>query len=308
MAVQLWTTKAAMAPQVETMLPETSSRPADQGRERHQIPEATNVVRIGAVSYLNSKPLVEDLVELLPDAEVSLDYPSRLADDLASGSIDIGLIPSVECMRDPDYEIISDACVATRGPVLSVKLYTRTHPGNVRTLALDEGSRTSAALARILLQERFGVDPERRPLPIGQSVKHTDADAILMIGDRAMHSPVEKFHSVWDLGEEWLNWTGLPFVFAMWVSRSGVATADVEAMLGEARNRGESRLRKIAAREAAQLGVSVQECESYLTDNLHFRLTSAERSGLKLFQELAVQNGLAPEGVNLVFRDNTAAR
>ena len=260
-------------------------------------------VRIGAVSYLNSKPLVEDLADLLPKADVSLDYPSRLADDLAAGNLDVGLIPVVECMREPDYEIVSDACVATRGPVLSVKLYSRVHPGFIRTLALDEGSRTSAALARIMLRERYGVDPLRQALPLGQSIADSDADAILLIGDRAMHTPTESFETVWDLGEEWLNWTGLPFVFATWVARSGAASNHVVEMLSEARDRGVSRISGIARREAAKLGIEVDAAESYLKDNLHFRLTSAERSGLRLFHELAVQQGLAPEGVDLVFRD-----
>jgi chorismate dehydratase len=260
-------------------------------------------VRIGAVSYLNSKPLIEDLPGLLPEASISLDYPSRLADQLAAGALDVALIPSVEYMRGADYEIISDACVATRGPVLSVKLYSRVDPGAIQTLALDEGSRTSAALARVMLLERYGVDPARKPLPIEMSVQHTDADAVLVIGDRAMHAPNEEFHTVWDLGEEWLSWTGLPFVFAMWVGRRGVASSHVEQMLSESRDRGVARISEIAQREAAKLNISVENAERYLTDNLYFRLTSAERSGLRLFQQLAVQAGLAPEGVDLVFRN-----
>ncbi|NQV25451.1 MAG: menaquinone biosynthesis protein [Rhodopirellula sp.] len=265
------------------------------------LPDAT--VRIGAVSYLNSKPLIEDLPGLLPEANVSLDYPSRLADQLAAGSLDVALIPSVEYMRGADYEIISDACVATRGPVLSVKLYSRVDPGAIRSLALDEGSRTSATLARIMLLERYGVDPARKPLPIEMSVQHTDADAVLVIGDRAMHAPTEQFHTVWDLGEEWLAWTGLPFVFAMWVARRGVASSHVEEMLNESRDRGVARIPDIARREASRLNIPVEYAERYLTDNLYFRLTSAERSGLRLFQQLSVQAGLAPEGVDLVFRN-----
>lgn len=297
MTEQLWSTHAGM---------ECVSGPVDTSEAIMTTapPEARVAdVRVGAVGYLNSKPLVEDLADLLPKAEVSLDYPSRLADDLAAGDLDVGLIPVVECMRDPDYEIVSDACVATRGPVLSVKLYSRVHPGFIRTLALDEGSRTSAALARILLRERFGVEPSRRALPLGRTVADTDADAILLIGDRAMHTPAEQFDTVWDLGEEWLNWTGLPFVFAMWVARTGTASDHVIEMLSEARDRGVSRISAIAEREAAQLGIGETTAESYLRHNLHFRLTNAERSGLRLFHELAVQQGLAPEGIDLVFRD-----
>jgi len=292
-----------LATESKISVSEPANSPHVTGDPSANAHQPTSTVRVGAVSYLNSKPLVEDLSELLPEATVSLDYPSRLADQLAAGDLDVALIPSVEYMRGADYEIISDACVATRGPVLSVKLYSRVDPGAIRTLALDEGSRTSATLARIMLLERFGVDPARQPLPIEMSVQHTDADAVLVIGDRAMHAPNEEFHTVWDLGEEWLAWTGLPFVFAMWVARRGVASAHVEQMLSESRDRGVARISDIAQREASKLNISAENAEGYLTDNLFFRLTSAERSGLRLFQQLAVQAGLAPEGVDLVFRN-----
>src|SRR5580692_724187 len=96
-----------------------------------------NELRIGAVSYLNSKPLIEGLAELAPEAELILDYPSRLADRLSDRTLDVALVPSIACLVAPNYEVVSDACVAARGPVLSVKLYFRTAPGAVRRLALD---------------------------------------------------------------------------------------------------------------------------------------------------------------------------
>lgn len=178
-------------------------------------------VRIGAVNYLNSKPLIEGLAELLPEAELTLDYPSRLADDLEAGRLDVALVPSIEVLRHSNYEIVSDACVATRGPVMSVKLYSRVPFGLIRTLALDAGSRTSAALVRIMLRERYGVTPRLEPFPLDQSPAAIRSDAFLMIGDRAMHEPEAPYVAVWDLGEEWLRWTGLPFVFAVWAARVG---------------------------------------------------------------------------------------
>ena len=310
MTDQLCTTQATMAPQIQspqdadTQVRDTKTRPSLLTSPANGEAQSNGkTVRIGAVSYLNSKPLVEDLSGLLPTADVSLDYPSHLADDLAAGRIDVGLIPSVEAFRDPDYEILSDACVATRGPVHSVKLYSRVHPGFIRSLALDEGSRTSAALARIMLHERFGVTPELQPLPLGKNVEHSDADAIVVIGDRAMKPVEQTFDIVWDLGEEWAEWTGLPFVFAMWVGRSGTSFGEeIVSRLAESRDLGVSRFETIATREAAKLGIPVEAAEKYLKENLHFRLGSAEQSGLRLFQQLAVQNGLAPEGVDLVFR------
>jgi chorismate dehydratase len=264
-------------------------------------------VRIGAVNYLNSKPLIEGLAELLPEAELTLDYPSRLADDLEAGRLDIALVPSIEVLRHPNYEIVSDACVATRGPVMSVKLYSRVPFGLIRTLALDAGSRTSAALVRIMLRERYGVTPRLEPFPLDQSPAAIRSDAFLMIGDRAMHEPEAPYVAVWDLGEEWLRWSGLPFVFAVWAARVGTDLSSVEEVLGRARDLGVERAAAIAKREAPLLGLSEATAYNYLTKNLHFRIGSAERTGLRLFSRLAARLQLVPEGVELVFRDCATA-
>ncbi len=263
-------------------------------------------VRIGAVNYLNSKPLIEGLADLLPEAELVLDYPSRLADDLEVGRLDVALVPSIEVLRH-NYEIVSDACVATRGPVMSVKLYSRVPFGLIRTLALDVGSRTSAALVRIMLRERYGVTPRLEPFPLEQSPDATRADALLMIGDRAMHEPTGDFVGTWDLGEEWLRWTGLPFVFAVWAARAGTELSTVEDALGHARDLGVERAADIARRESPLLGLSEPTAYNYLTRNLHFRIGPAERSGLRLFSRLAAQLEIIPEGVELVFRDCATA-
>ncbi|HTI51733.1 MAG TPA: menaquinone biosynthesis protein, partial [Planctomycetaceae bacterium] len=264
-------------------------------------------LRIGAVNYLNSKPLIEGLAALAPHAELMLDYPSRLAQDLSSGRLDVALVPSIACLLAPHYEVVSDACVAARGAVLSVKLYSRVPPKAIRRLALDEGSRTSATLVRILLAERHGVFPQVEPLPLDSSVESTDADAVLLIGDRAIHPPREQFECTWDLGTEWTLWTGLPFVFAMWGTRTGTDLGDVDDALRAARDVGVSRLPDIARREAPLLGLSEQVALDYLTRNLYYRLGAAERQGLRRFQELAVKHDLAPGGFELVFRDYAAA-
>jgi chorismate dehydratase len=264
-------------------------------------------VRIGAVNYLNSKPLIEGLAELLPEAELTLDYPSRLADDLEAGRLDVALVPSIEVLRHPNYEVISDACVATHGPVMSVKLYSRVPFGLIRTLALDVGSRTSAALVRIMLRERYGVTPRIEPFPFEQSPDAARADAILMIGDRAMHEPTGDFVATWDLGEEWLRWSGLPFVFAVWAARAGTELSAVEEALGRARDLGVKRAAAIAKREAPLLGLTEPTAYNYLTKNLHFRIGPAERSGLRLFARLAARLEIIPQGVELVFRDCATA-
>jgi chorismate dehydratase len=244
--------------------------------------------RIGAVRYLNTKPLIYGLTDLMPNADLVLDLPSRLADGLADGTLDVALIPSIEYLRDPAYTIVSDACIACRGPVLSVKLFSRVPVAEIRSLALDEGSRTSVALIRILLGQRYEIEPRLEPLPIGAAVADVDADAVLVIGDRAMHSPGGgPFAEVWDLGDEWVRDTGLPFVFAMWVARPAFDGSQVAAALSAARDLGLANLAAIAASEAAPLGLSRPQCVSYLRENLYFYLGERERSGLELFRKLA---------------------
>lgn len=261
-------------------------------------------IRVGAVTYLNTRPLVFSLASMAPEAQIEFDVPSRLADRLARGLLDVATIPSIEYFRLPGAVIVSDACVACRGPVKSVMLYGRKPAEQIRTLALDEGSRTSAAMTRILLRERFGVAPELRTLPIGDSVSATDADAVMLIGDRGMLAPPGDFEFVWDLGEQWTRWTGLPFVFSMWVGRPGVDLAGLETVLAAARDDGENRLEEIARTESPSLGVSERDCLAYLRDHLVFHFGPRERCGLETFGRLAAEHGLAPAGVPLRFYSN----
>jgi len=264
-------------------------------------------LRVGAVNYLNTKPLVYDFQRFAPEAELVLDYPSRLADDLAAGRLDVALIPSIEFFHDPSYSIVSNACIACRGPVLSVKLFSRGPIEQIRTLALDEGSRTSVALVRILLNERYGVTPQLERLPLDATLADTKTDAVLLIGDRAMHSPGGRFEVVWDLGDEWCRWSELPFVFAMWVARAGAELDGLDVALGQARDAGLAHLDEIAAREAAPLGLTRPQCVSYLRDNLYFYLGDREYRGLELFYKKAAQLGLAPAGVEFGRSDCQAA-
>jgi chorismate dehydratase len=267
------------------------------------VTQSRTTLRIGAVSYLNTKPLVYGLAERIPHARVEFDLPSRLADRLAAEELDVALIPSIEFFQHPGYAILSDACIGARGPVLSVKLLFRTRPERVRTLALDEGSRTSAALARILLRQRFGIAPARQPFPLGMPLEETTADAVVMIGDRAMHPPRGEFVEIWDLADEWCRWSELSFVFAMWVARPGVTSPELGLALSAARDAGVAHLESIAAREAAGVGLSPAEALSYLRDNLYFHLGPREQRGLALFYRHAVELGLAPPGRELEFHD-----
>jgi chorismate dehydratase len=256
-------------------------------------------IRIGAVEYLNTKPLICDLELLAPDAELILDLPSRLADGLAQGELDVALIPVIEYFRAGNYSLVPNIAIGSRGPVLSVTLFSRVPVGEIRTLALDEGSRTSAALVQVLLRMRYEVLPRLQPLPMDAVADEVNADAVLLIGDRAMRASLPGFPYSYDLGQEWHEWTDLPFVYAAWAVRPGVDLGDVTDALTEAKRRGRERVAHIAHFEAPRLQLDAGFCRRYLTNIIHFDLGPRELAGLRRFHELACELGLAPRGVQI---------
>jgi chorismate dehydratase len=264
----------------------------------------STAIRVGAVSYLNAKPLYYRLCEFAPTVRVSMEVPSRLAEQLAAGELDVALIPSVEYLRGArlGYEIIPGFAIASRGPVRSVKLFTRVPFTRIERLALDEGSRTSHVLARVWLDACHGVQPERvELLPLGVPVLESTADAVLVIGDRAMKVPHEPFHQVVDLAEAWRALTGLPFVFALWVARSGVDLGELPAALGRSRDDGLAHAGDLSRHHGPRLGLDFTTCYDYLTRNLSYELGEDELAGLTRFAQMAARMKLAPEGVKLVF-------
>jgi chorismate dehydratase len=258
-------------------------------------------IRIGAVTYLNTKPLIYRLDELATGAELILDLPSRLADRLEAAELDVALIPIIEYFRTGPYRIVPNIAIASHGPVLSVTLFSRVPWPEIRRVALDVGSRTSAALTQVLLQKRYGVQPEIVPLPMDADADKVDADAVLLIGDRAMRACLPGFVHAYDLGQEWHDWVGLPFVYAVWAVRDGVDLGPVEAALHEAKRQGCRAIGSIAFQEAPKLGLDAGFCRRYLSNIIRFDLGPREQAGLHHYYMLACELGLARRGVNLDF-------
>lgn len=261
-------------------------------------------LRIGAVSYLNAKPLYYRLGLHAPNVQLSIDYPSVLADRLADGDLDVALIPSIEYLRGVDrgYEIIPGFAIAARGPVRSVRLFSRVPLRRIRRLALDEGSRTSQALCRVWLAHEHGVRPASvETLPMGVPAEESTADAVMLIGDRAMRDPAGSFVATVDLSEAWYAMTGLPFVFALWVARAGVDLGDLPDRLALSRADGLAHADELADEHAPRLGLAHASCVDYLTRVLSFELGSPEIAGLRRFAREAAALGLAPGGAELVF-------
>jgi chorismate dehydratase len=248
-------------------------------------------VRLGAVGYLNARPLVHDL-ERNRRFSVRYDVPSRCAELLHAGDIDVGLIPSIEYLRGTGYRIVPDLAIASRGPVASVALYTTRSMSDVRSIAMDTSSRTSVALVRVLCARLFRIQPaiEMRGPDLNDMLAH--AHAALIIGDNALFLNSSAGVGKIDLGQEWTTMTGLPFVYAFWAGRHGVLTADDVRALQHTRDEGVRRPDEIArdyfrdAPDRQAIGAR------YLRDNIKYALGPDERAGLELFYRYAGEAGV----------------
>ncbi|MGC8641134.1 MAG: menaquinone biosynthetic enzyme MqnA/MqnD family protein [Isosphaeraceae bacterium] len=261
-------------------------------------------IRVGAVSYLNARPLYYGLCDLAPDIDLVLEVPGRLADLLEAGELDVALIPSIEYLRGAQrgYQIVPGFAIAAQGPVHSVKLFSRVPIAQINRLALDEGSRTSQALVQVWLDARHGARPATiEPLPLSVPALESTADAVLVIGDRAMQVPREPFHEVVDMAAAWRDLTGLPFVFALWVTRGGVDLGDLPATLAQSRRLGLAHAAELSRIHGPRLGLDFATCYDYLTRVLSYELGERELAGLSRFARMAARLKLAPEGVNFVF-------
>jgi chorismate dehydratase len=258
-------------------------------------------LRLGAVSYLNTKPLVYGLEDRPELFSVRFDVPAQCAALLHEGRVDVGLIPAIEYLHG-GYEIVPGVAIGSDGPIASVALFSSVAVEDIRTLALDVSSRTSVALTRVLCARRWGIAPTLLAAEPNLEAMLWSADAALIIGDPALSiDPAAHGVSKIDLGSEWRALTGLPFVYAMWCGRPGVVSPAHTEGLNAARDAGVAHVAEIArahgggdaAREARALG--------YLRDNLRYGLGPRETAGLRRFHELAVEVGAAAAVKDLVF-------
>src|SRR5579864_1338489 len=204
-------------------------------------------LRVCAVSFLNTTPLVWGMLHGPQRGRFDLDFqiPAACADQVASGAADIGIIPSFELTRQ-NLEIIPSAGIACRGPVRSILLISARPAAEIRRLAVDSGSRTSVQLARVILERRFGAVPDLIPHAPDLDAMLRLADAALIIGDPALHiEPARLPYHVYDLGKEWVEMTGLPFVFAVWAGRKSVITPDVVEAFQSSCRFGRARIEEI---------------------------------------------------------------
>jgi chorismate dehydratase len=258
-------------------------------------PRAQGKLRLGAVSYLNTKPLVYGLDAYPDEFEVRFDVPAKCAELLHEGRVDLGLIPAIEYLRG-DYAIVPDVAIASHGEVATVAVFTRRPIDQVATLALDLSSRTSVVLTRVLCAKHWGIAPKFTPAEPDLDEMLRRADAALVIGDPAFDiDPAKQQVTKIDLGAEWKALTGLPFVYAIWSGRPGAATPSQCRALQAARDRGVANLEEIAKRAGEGDSDLQRRALVYLRDNLSYALGEAEQAGLRRFLELATEIGVTPQ-------------
>ncbi len=246
--------------------------------------------RVSVVSYLNTAPLVWGMAhgEQRGLFDLSFAIPAECADRLESGLADIGIVPAVELNRQR-LDIIRGAGIACHGPVRSIFLISKVPYDEIRTLATDSTSRTSAALSRVILARKYGVEPQVRSQAPHLGAMLENADAALIIGDAALVLDPEKLpFRVLDLGAEWVQMTGLPMVFAVWAARAGSPAQDPAPFL-ESMRYGLAHISDIARSEHAKIGVSEELARSYLQNNIVFELGDREYAGLETFLQYAAE-------------------
>jgi chorismate dehydratase len=262
---------------------------------------ATDPIRIGVVSFLNTLPLIDGL-DGLRDVELRRSVPSLLIDQVLSGEVDLALCSTIDYQRaQQELRIVPVGLLGCEGPTLTVRLYAA---GPVETLTrvyCDTDSHTSVALMQILLRERYGADPQLIAYDAREHVAHNRPldwpEAMLLIGDKVVTDspPAVRYAHQLDLGAEWVAHTGLPFVFAAWMARAGAEEARTQlaaAVLDRQRRANALRIDSIIHERAAPRGWPRDLARTYLRERIAFSFDDRRRAGLELFFNKAHEHGL----------------
>ena len=244
---------------------------------------------MNAVSYLNSTPLIWGMQNGPQKSQVDLNFsiPSECALDIERGGSEVGLVPVAEIARQ-GLTIVPGVGITCEGVVRSILLFSRVPFRQIKTMAADSSSRTSVHLARVILRELYGSDPQIfRHEPILRSML-SQADAALIIGDPALMLEPDNLGFEWlDLGMEWFKLTRLPMVFAAWAGKPGIPIAAIEELTVGSYHFGKAHLAQIVDQEHKSRRISQDLARRYLTENIRFEIGTQEQHGLEAFLELA---------------------
>jgi chorismate dehydratase len=257
--------------------------------------------RISIVSYLNSYPLSWGFIwgRQKDEFEPVFSTPSQCADLLATGMVDVGLIPVIEYQRIPGLKVVPGLSLAAKKQVRSVLLLSKLPITQVRTVALDSSSKTSVCLLQILFRDRFRLQPAMNPVPPNVEAMLQTHDAALVIGDVALKARDYGLFK-YDLAEEWRALTGKPFVFAFWGVRKSSRVCDPFPFL-DSFEQGHGHLQDIVSEQSVKLQLPEEFLLSYLSDSMNYCLDDDNLEGLELFYQSAHRLGLVSELKDIEF-------
>lgn len=272
-------------------------------------------LRISAISYLNTAPLMWDFEHGGAGRQFDISYtlPSGCARSLAEGAADIGIIPAAAYPQIPGLLILPDIAIASRRAVRSILLVSRIPIEQVRSVALDTSSMTSVALTKALFEKWLGGERTFTAMEPELEQMLARCDAGLLIGDPALQVDRSRYHTL-DLAEEWIRYTGKPFVFAFWAVRGEALreadpALDLAAVFRDSRDHGlePQNLEQIVQEWTPRLGLHEKGVREYLTENIHYQLDAGCLEGLRLFYKYAAEIGALPVAPELQFAESTAA-
>jgi chorismate dehydratase len=260
-----------------------------------------DLIRFGCHDFLNIKPLINPIVrgEIPHRFSLTMDTPARLSDLMQQGLLDLAWIPSIAYAALSECLIIPGFSISSFHSVKSVLLISKKEIRNIQKIALDQSSRTSVAMIRIILKE-YGITPGFITLAPDFQEMMKEADAALIIGDNALGAEKGGYR-VYDLGEEWYRLTGLPFVHALLLVKPNFSLGDQLAVLHQARKIGLSRTEKIIDEESDHTGLDKELLRDYLEKRIYYDLGEKEIAGLKTFYLLARREGLIEKETELRF-------
>ncbi|MBQ2621075.1 MAG: menaquinone biosynthesis protein [Thermoguttaceae bacterium] len=273
-------------------------------------PWVGKTIRIGFSPYLSHVPITLNLEQTAQENDIPVEISQGSQEEIRqmffNDELDLALVSLTDYFQRPESYISSDVCICSEGLVRSVLLYGRVQqPNQIKTIALYPTSETYVLMTKILMAERFDAHPEFIVLDKTDKWELTNADAVLLVGDRALQQPSrgDRFSFVWDMGQRWTQWTGIPFTYSFWLAKDKALGRYIAPTLSQTRDKGVEQLPSLALQGARRLKIDPEYCHDYLNSKLSFRLGGRQRKGVEIFCRLAKKHLLIDIGAPIPFNN-----
>lgn len=278
-------------------------------------PWVGKTIRIGFSPLISHIPVTLNLEQTAQENDIPVSITQGTLEEIRqkffNDELDLAFVAMTDYFQRPESYISSDVCICSEGLVRSVLLYGRVQqPNQIKTIALYPTSETFVLMTKILMAERFDIHPDFLFLDEKEKWELTNADAVLLVGDRALRQPSrgDRFSFVWDMGQRWTQWTGIPFIYYFWLAKDKALGRFIAPTLSQTRDKGLENLPSLALQEARRLKIDPEFCHDYLNSKLSFRLGGRQRKGVEIFCRLAKKHLLIDIGAPIPFNNQYRLR